>query len=79
MVTTYRSEAAALARADAIRREHGIWPGVRRCPGGWRLTVDVDQARPGSGSDRPGLRQQPTGRGGDFQGDREPCSGTSRL
>lgn len=37
---TYRSEADAFRRAEILRRDWGIWPGVRRQGPGWVLTCD---------------------------------------
>lgn len=35
----YTTEAQALRRAEQLQAA-GIWPGVKACEGGWRLTVD---------------------------------------
>jgi hypothetical protein len=41
-VTTYPTEAAALARVTALRRT-GCWPGIRHTPNGWQLLHDPDE------------------------------------
>lgn len=41
----YATEEAAAKRAEALQAA-GIWPGIVRVPGGWRLTVDPDGIRP---------------------------------
>ena len=40
-MTVYSSEEAAFRRVDTLKRS-GIWPGVRRVPGGWALTYDPE-------------------------------------
>lgn len=40
----YRNEAAAARRAERLRDQLGIWPGVVRVRGGWRLTFDPADA-----------------------------------
>lgn len=42
-VKTYATEAAANRRAEQLQAL-GLWPGVVRCEGGWRLTSDPDTA-----------------------------------
>ena len=37
----YRSEAAAVARIEALKAV-GVWPGYYRVPGGFRLTYDPE-------------------------------------
>jgi hypothetical protein len=37
--TVYRTQDLALRRVEALQAV-GIWPGILRCPGGWRLTYD---------------------------------------
>lgn len=43
----YATEDAAQRRVNALLAA-GMWPGMRRVPGGWVLTVDPDDTtRPG--------------------------------
>lgn len=42
-VKVYKTEAAAERRQQQLMAL-GMWPGIRRCEGGWRLTVDPDTA-----------------------------------
>ncbi len=39
MPPVYASEENALRRVLALIT-HGIWPGIRKCDGGWELTYD---------------------------------------
>ena len=41
----YKTEEAAMRRQQQLLAA-GLWPGVRRCEGGWVLTVDPDADRP---------------------------------
>ena len=42
-VKVYRTEAAAERRQEQLMAL-GMWPGMVRCEGGWRLTVAPDTA-----------------------------------
>lgn len=38
---TYPSFEAALVRVEQLKRDIGVWPGIRRRQDGWQLTMDV--------------------------------------
>ena len=39
-MTVYKTYAIAEARVFALVHACGVWPGIIRCPGGWRLTCN---------------------------------------
>ena len=48
----YPAQELAFRRVETLKIRFGLWPGVRRCEGGWELSYDPERDTDTSGDPR---------------------------